>query len=558
VTLERQAQPAPLATSRREHWIAATLFGVSLLLLGWNVRTLGSWIVDDAAITYSYARTFAEGNGLRAQPGAPAVEGFSNPLWLATLVPFFLTGSFHPVVVPKALSLACILGIIGLSFLTLRGRREHAALTSSVAALILTSSPPLVIWSFSGLENASYGLAVALMVFLHTRALLAFAVSPLRWLVLGLAAFLVAASRPEGILFSLAPPVTLALAARAGRPEVRRAATRGLWFSAGLAVPLGALLLSRRLYFGAWLPNTYWAKDASSAIVDLERLIRLELSVIQKLYHLGAATLGPWSVWILVFCAWAFARSRRDPVVRLWWLYAAIAGLCFVLLPDDWMPEKRFGTPFVIATASGVSALAISALFAVHPRRRTPLCAIAAAVLVSMLLSFRARVREFAVEPTVPAQAVARVYAERFADLASTLAVPDPKPSVLLPDIGGVLYCAPQLRVYDLAGLADPVLAHANDQPTAMEYILEVARPTFVHSHPPWGDRLGLERHPGFQERYAPLYVVGDRRGTKWGDWLRRDIAEKDPRRIEQIRPLLASERPERGVEWRTGSFCGD
>ena len=35
--------------------------------------------IDDAGISFSYARNFALGDGLVSQPGFPPVEGFSNP-----------------------------------------------------------------------------------------------------------------------------------------------------------------------------------------------------------------------------------------------------------------------------------------------------------------------------------------------------------------------------------------------------------------------------------------------------------------------------------------------
>lgn len=41
--------------------------------------------VDDAYISFSYARTLAAGGGLRLSPAADPVEGFSEPLWVAIL-----------------------------------------------------------------------------------------------------------------------------------------------------------------------------------------------------------------------------------------------------------------------------------------------------------------------------------------------------------------------------------------------------------------------------------------------------------------------------------------
>jgi hypothetical protein len=48
-----------------------------------------NFTVDDAAISFSYARNFAEGFGLGAlYPGAARVEGYSNLLWVILLGSF--------------------------------------------------------------------------------------------------------------------------------------------------------------------------------------------------------------------------------------------------------------------------------------------------------------------------------------------------------------------------------------------------------------------------------------------------------------------------------------
>jgi len=49
-------------------------------------RFTGTWIVDDAGLTFAYARSLSSGDGLVLQPGAAPVEGFSSPAWMALLV----------------------------------------------------------------------------------------------------------------------------------------------------------------------------------------------------------------------------------------------------------------------------------------------------------------------------------------------------------------------------------------------------------------------------------------------------------------------------------------
>ena len=58
---------------------------------------LKTWIIDDAGISFAYSRSFANGDGLVAQPGAERVEGYSNFLWVLVLTPFFLINAFNLV-----------------------------------------------------------------------------------------------------------------------------------------------------------------------------------------------------------------------------------------------------------------------------------------------------------------------------------------------------------------------------------------------------------------------------------------------------------------------------
>ncbi len=65
-------------------WLVA--IGLPTLLVAAHALVYGLWLVDDAGITFAYARSIAAGAGPVLQPGAPPVEGYSNPAWLALLV----------------------------------------------------------------------------------------------------------------------------------------------------------------------------------------------------------------------------------------------------------------------------------------------------------------------------------------------------------------------------------------------------------------------------------------------------------------------------------------
>ena len=115
-------------TSARREIVVSVLSALALYAA--HSALLGAWIVDDAGISFAYARSLADGYGLVAQPGAAPVEGFSNPLWTIGLSAFFAAGAFHPVVVPKLLALLLVGATFALIAVEVRrasGRRARSA-----------------------------------------------------------------------------------------------------------------------------------------------------------------------------------------------------------------------------------------------------------------------------------------------------------------------------------------------------------------------------------------------------------------------------------------------
>ena len=75
---------------------------LGVLTIQWAL--LSAWMVDDAGITLSYARSIAHGLGPIPQVAATPVEGYSSPLWIFIVAP--LTWLPEPFLAAKALALA--------------------------------------------------------------------------------------------------------------------------------------------------------------------------------------------------------------------------------------------------------------------------------------------------------------------------------------------------------------------------------------------------------------------------------------------------------------------
>jgi hypothetical protein len=76
----------------------------------WHASRYGSWLIDDAGISFAYARDLAGGFGLTSQPGREPVEGFSNPLWTLAFASLYALKLFSLPLVPKVV--ACVLGAL--------------------------------------------------------------------------------------------------------------------------------------------------------------------------------------------------------------------------------------------------------------------------------------------------------------------------------------------------------------------------------------------------------------------------------------------------------------
>ena len=102
----------PLNLVRPFATVLAVVFPALGIYLG-LASAFAGWVVDDAGITFSYARNLVLGYGLVAQPGAEPVEGFTSLSWCLLQTPFL-----------EALRKRLRSGVI--VKLTLRGRSQFA------------------------------------------------------------------------------------------------------------------------------------------------------------------------------------------------------------------------------------------------------------------------------------------------------------------------------------------------------------------------------------------------------------------------------------------------
>ncbi len=344
-------QRAPAAT--RRDWIAGAPLPRSVhLVLGLvlpvivmlaNAGRVLSFTIDDAYISYRYARNFARGLGLVYNAGE-RIEGYTNFLWTVILAGGIKIG-LDPDVTAKALGAASAVGALVMMYRLSDRLRPFA----SVPCLATWLAATTVV--FSG--YAVFGLETAFFVFLLLAGTWAFLREtdagssgpterfPWSGVVFGLAGI----TRPEAPAFvGLLMLVLLfgrdAFGEKGGLARIFLAPSgffgkQNLLRGAAFVVPVAGHVAFRRAYYGTYVPNTFSAKTGNwSGQIDAGADY-----VRNYVNHAGPA------LYLALFAvAIGIARRRRD-------LLAVSTIAAFVLayvisVGGDWMPFFRFMAPF--------------------------------------------------------------------------------------------------------------------------------------------------------------------------------------------------------------------
>ncbi len=527
-----------LRLSKRELLI---LLGL-LLITGIGFGLHWSFTIDDAAISFSYARHFAAGHGLGALfPGAPRVEGYSNLLWVIFLAAGSKLG-FDTVLVSKLLGLVFSLGIVTILFLSLRKFVVQSWLLAGL--VLLPISLTFSFWSTSGLENSLYAFLILLSIYF----LINEEIHPTGRVPLGsaLTLILVGMTRPEGLLYVLAglsyKILQLILNWKAKDTRQTQIIRVAAW--------LGVLILGYGLfkawhywYFAAWWPNPIYAK-AGWYRLDLGR-VWFEPAGWVYLRGFFRTFGGIWMIPALVFGGLVSLKGAQ----RVYPIFA-LAALALPLYTPDWMINYRFLYPF-LPLAAALLVLAADQLWtwifyskgdAVDAHTQQRLVQVGA-ILLAVFFGFgvayyawanlRLTQRQLACGYTVLAETrcldgrmywtmgeVDQKYAE-LADIADQLGLSEPL--YMFPDIGATSYLQNK-RILDLAGLGDYQMARIREGNLLKQYVFQERRPDIVMTYGIWTRRTDLTTFQAFQDGYIAVEKGTDENGLVHGTFVRKDL----------------------------------
>ncbi|MBK1786115.1 hypothetical protein [Prauserella cavernicola] len=526
-------------------------------LIGAHATLYGNWIIDDAAITFAYARSFAEGLGPVVQPGAEPVEGYSNPTYTALLVLGRLVGLFDRgtifgipdyVLFPKALALLLVAGILSACYVAAAKVTKRPWLATLAVGALLAITPSFVIWTFSGLENPLYALIITWMAVLVFRAVLDDRLLGYKLAAgMGLLAAAAALTRPEGLIYAgVYPLVLLGTVSKATLvPRIKHT----LVSVAAFAIPVGAYFIWRYATFGLWLSSPSIAK-------------RQDLPTLQELTRPGELVgyAGAPAVLVAVlFVGMALAKPawwRRGLLALL--VPLGLAVIAFSVLEPDWMSQLRFATPVWVLGALVTVLAAAEALRNAKLRGRVWITAGLVAVLLPTTASFGAVASQFRNEPDISACYVADRFGRIFNGYADVMGAQDA--SLLIPDLGGSALTS-RLHLVDMAGLTNhrfAELVREHDLRGQQNYVYDEVKPTFIHTRQPWSTGNGLGYDPRLERDYYPIHY-DIYQGPPHGDWVRKD-AVSDPQMLENLRAYAREHtvQVERDIPNWPRRHCGD
>ena len=212
---------------------AAMTVVAALTTLFWRLT------LDDAYITFRYARHLSEGYGFGAwNHTGEHVEGYSSLLWMLLLGGATRLG-VDVRIASKVLGTAAALTVIAVLF---RRRDDPPAVLTGVFLLLYL---PFMFYAASGMEAVAFTSLVTLAL-----------VGPAAWQPI--VALLLVAMRPEGALVAGIDVLALAWRRERWRWVVATAIAAGLTFI--------AIAVHRWVAYGALAPNTYYAKVAGGGI----------------------------------------------------------------------------------------------------------------------------------------------------------------------------------------------------------------------------------------------------------------------------------------------------
>jgi hypothetical protein len=487
-------------------------------------QVLGTWVLDDAFISFRYAQNLVEGYGLTFNPGGEVVEGYTNFLWTLIMAGVLALG-YEPVATAQALCTALALAALLLTY-RLADAWWPGRWWALLPPLLLACNPSFLTYTARG-----SGMETALLTFLTLAALwlLWRANSWRSGLVAGLACALVVMTRPDGALVPLAGGLLLLGAALTPRRRAWAAPALG-GLVGGFVALYGPYFAWRYSYYGYLLPNTFYAKTGAT-VAQLRRGLAYTREFV--------ASLGLRSLTVLLGLSlvglWQRGDEQSDDEqpgiaspATLLWLFLLLTIGYVVAVGGDHFPLGRFFVAampplMLLVTHGAVTALWLAQLARARWSGRLRHASLAPPALAGLALLLFLGLNVLPLPRLDSRDPSGRIWGEyqvalKNRELGWWFYRNTPPDTLVATGIAGAMPYYGQRPVLDMLGLNDLHIAHlevatmgqgiAGAEKTDLAYVLD-QEPDYI----PYSSAGALLENPRFQREYELITVRGPEGG---------------------------------------------
>lgn len=309
-------------------------------------------LFDDGMISMRYAQNLAHGHGLKWNATGPPVEGFTNLLWTLWMAAVhFLPGddSKRSLYV-SATGVLILMANVVVARAIARRLFPESPRVALFSCWLVALYYPILYWTLRGMEVGALALATALAVLLALR--IVERPNARDQVLLGVVLVLAILTRTDAII--PAAIIVAWLAWKVPAPHRRLTVVSG---GAALGAGLVIQFAVSRLYYGDWLPNTYYLKVTG---IPLSTRLHRGLG--------GLVSIGILELYLpVVLCALYFVCLRRRSHPAMVLLSALFVGQCAYSAwvgGDAWEANQlanRFisteAIPLLIAAAVAIETL---------------------------------------------------------------------------------------------------------------------------------------------------------------------------------------------------------
>ena len=309
--------------------IALHLILLLLQLLFWN------FTIDDAFISFRYAKNLFLNQEIVFNIGEAPVEGYSNFLWVIWVTLSFVL-NIEIVFFSKISGLIlCHLSILILYKLAFRLTKSKDL--SCIIILFYVLTPNIALWSVGGLETSLFSCLLLVSVYffildISVRKNRFIKLSPFSFLLLSL-------TRHEGaVLFALTLIFFVYLLVKSKEINIKRRILLLLCYGGTFILTYAPYFLWRIAYYYNILPHTFVAKQTGfDLILLIERLI----------FYLPLILFLLPTFFIIMFYYIKRSDYRIKDVTHQYIILLTLSLSIIILFLTSWMPGFRFTVPVI-------------------------------------------------------------------------------------------------------------------------------------------------------------------------------------------------------------------